>query len=165
MQCMGTTAADILGLNQKREIPARWATYYQRLCAERDRLLERDFSAPETSNAKLDDLTDAASEESTRSLFLVTASATQAIIAEVLEAIRRIEHRTYGICELTGKPIEAERLRAIPWTRYSLEGQSEAEKSGCAPRLALPSLQSLSRTDSDSDSDAEAETETEDVPA
>ena len=35
---------------------------------------------------------------------------------------------TYGICEITGKPIPAERLNKVPFTRYSLEGKIEAEK-------------------------------------
>ena len=38
----------------------------------------------------------------------------------------------YGICEITGKPIPAERLRDVPFTRYSLEGKIEAEKQRAA---------------------------------
>jgi DnaK suppressor protein len=34
----------------------------------------------------------------------------------------RIEKGTYGVCEETEEPIEVERLRAIPWTRLSIEG-------------------------------------------
>jgi len=45
---------------------------------------------------------------------------------------------------LTGEPIEAERLRAIPWTRYALSGQSEMEKAGWTRKHALPSLEFLS---------------------
>jgi RNA polymerase-binding transcription factor DksA len=93
---------------------------------------------------KLDDLTEAASEEAQRSLTLVAASATQNTIFEILAAIRRIERGTYGLCEITGEAIEAERLRAIPWTRYSFHGQDELEKGGFARKFALPSVQSLS---------------------
>jgi RNA polymerase-binding transcription factor DksA len=32
-----------------------------------------------------------------------------------LEALRRIERGTYGICEISGEPIEEKRLQAIPW--------------------------------------------------
>ena len=70
----------------------------------------------------MDDLGEAAAEESQRCLSLVAARATQSNLVDVLDAIRRIERGTYGICEMTGKRIEAERLRAIPWTRYSLGG-------------------------------------------
>jgi len=34
----------------------------------------------------------------------------------------------YGVCEITGKQISAERLEAVPFTRYSLEGQAEFER-------------------------------------
>ncbi|MCS7205919.1 MAG: TraR/DksA family transcriptional regulator [Leptospiraceae bacterium] len=36
-------------------------------------------------------------------------------------ALEKIELGTYGICEGTGKPIPKERLRAIPWTPYTVE--------------------------------------------
>src|SRR6185369_7791408 len=137
-----STIADILGFNRKPKIPARWTECYARLCEERDRLISRDFSEPETTSAKLDDLTDAAAEETQRSMSLLAASTTKGSIVEVLEAIRLIERGTYGICEASGEPIEPERLEAIPWTRYSLRGQSEAEKEGFGRRVALPGLES-----------------------
>jgi RNA polymerase-binding transcription factor DksA len=154
------TAAEILGLNRTFKIAARWAKHLEWLSAERDRLLARDCSAPETSMAKMDDPGDAAAEESQRCLALVSASATQASIVDVLEAIRRIERGTYGICEMTGQPIEAERLRAIPWARYSIQGQQEAEKAGFGRRHALPTLQSLTSANEDENtSDEEKEKE------
>jgi RNA polymerase-binding transcription factor DksA len=138
------TSADILGSSIKPvKVPARWARHYERLCAERDKLLERDCAAAESFQPKLDDLADAASQESQRSLSLVSATATYEMIKEVLDALRRIERGTYGICEITGEPISSERLNSIPWTRYSLEGQRELEDSGQTRRAALPSLQAL----------------------
>ena len=139
------TAADILGATRQSKVPTRWSKHYQQLCEERDRLMARDCSAGETSRAKLDDLTDAAAEESQRSLSLVAASATQNTIFEVLAAIRRIERGTYGLCEITGEPIETARLQAIPWTRYSFRGQNEMEKGGFGRRHSLPALESLSQ--------------------
>jgi len=41
---------------------------------------------------------------------------------EIESALGRIENATYGTCEETEEPIETERLRAIPWTRLSIEG-------------------------------------------
>ncbi|MGZ3721792.1 MAG: TraR/DksA family transcriptional regulator [Bdellovibrionales bacterium] len=43
-------------------------------------------------------------------------------LLEIESALMRMEKGTYGICEETEEPIEAERLIAIPWTRYSIEG-------------------------------------------
>ena len=46
---------------------------------------------------------------------------TQQII-EIENALARIEHGLYGYCEETEELIEIDRLRAIPWTRLSIEG-------------------------------------------
>src|SRR6266849_6672706 len=137
------TAADILGVYRNGKIPARWSEHYDQLCAERDRLEARDCSAPETCRTKLDDLSDAASDEAEAGISLVATSATQDSIFEVLAAIGRIERGTYGICELTGAPIEAERLKAIPWARYSLLGQGELEKAGEVRKHAVPRLEAV----------------------
>lgn len=43
-------------------------------------------------------------------------------LMEVESALARIENGTFGICEETEEAIEPDRLRAIPWTRLSIEG-------------------------------------------
>lgn len=43
-------------------------------------------------------------------------------LLEIELALSRIESGTYGVCEETEEVIEPERLRAIPWTRLSIEG-------------------------------------------
>jgi DnaK suppressor protein len=43
-------------------------------------------------------------------------------LLEIESALGRIENGTFGFCEETEEPIEPERLRAIPWTRLSIEG-------------------------------------------
>ncbi|MBC87550.1 MAG: molecular chaperone DnaK [Bdellovibrionaceae bacterium] len=52
-------------------------------------------------------------------------SATQrlrGLLVEIEAALHRIETGHFGICEETEEPIEADRLKAIPWTRLSIEG-------------------------------------------
>ncbi len=87
----------------------------------------------------------------------MTATATQTRLFEVLEAIRRIQRGRYGICEVTGQPIEPERLRVIPWARYSLKGQEELEKGGFSDRAALPELQSISEPETAPDEESDGE--------
>jgi len=43
-------------------------------------------------------------------------------LLEIEGALARIENGSFGICEETEEWIEPERLRAIPWTRLSIEG-------------------------------------------
>ena len=39
----------------------------------------------------------------------------QALLTEVLQALKRIDEGTYGICVTCGNPIPEKRLEAIPW--------------------------------------------------
>ena len=43
-------------------------------------------------------------------------------LLEIELALSRLENGSYGFCEETEEPIEIERLRALPWTRLSIEG-------------------------------------------
>lgn len=50
------------------------------------------------------------------------------ILAEVNNALSRIEEGTYGICEGRGEPIPKQRLKAIPWARYCVACATLLEK-------------------------------------
>ena len=50
----------------------------------------------------------------------------QQTLVEIDAALARIEDGTYGICEVCGKPIGADRLRAIPWARLCIDDQRRA---------------------------------------
>ena len=50
-------------------------------------------------------------------------------LREVESALERIKVETYGYCEETGEEIQEKRLKAIPWTRYSIEGQEIRERN------------------------------------
>ena len=43
-------------------------------------------------------------------------------LLEIESALALIENGTFGVCEETEEIIEADRLKAIPWTRLSIEG-------------------------------------------
>lgn len=43
-------------------------------------------------------------------------------LMEIESALARIENGSFGLCEETEEEIEADRLKAIPWTRLSIEG-------------------------------------------
>jgi RNA polymerase-binding protein DksA len=68
------------------------------------------------------------SEVYEQSLHLDLAAAGQKLIKEIDDALKRIEQGTYGVCELTGKPIKVERLEELPWARYSIEAARELER-------------------------------------
>ena len=45
-------------------------------------------------------------------------------------ALDRIENKTYGICRVTGKKIDKERLEVIPHTQLSIEGKLMEKQHG-----------------------------------
>ncbi len=49
-------------------------------------------------------------------------------LREIDEALQRIEARTYGICQMTGKPIPRARLNAKPWAKYTIEAARQIER-------------------------------------
>ena len=45
----------------------------------------------------------------------------EAEIGDLDAALRKVDEGTYGICEVCGRPIEPERLEALPGTRTCIE--------------------------------------------
>jgi RNA polymerase-binding transcription factor DksA len=68
------------------------------------------------------------SEAYDQALSLDLAAADRKLIREIDDALVRITEGTYGLCQLTGKPIKAERLEELPWARYSIEAAREMER-------------------------------------
>lgn len=51
-------------------------------------------------------------------------------VAEIDEALMRIDEGTYGLCERCGKPIDERRLEALPTARYDAACQAAIEAAG-----------------------------------
>jgi RNA polymerase-binding transcription factor DksA len=60
---------------------------------------------------------------------------TEQILAEVADALRRLEAGEYGHCQECGQEISRERLEAVPWTRHcvSCARQVQGEGGSAAP--------------------------------
>jgi RNA polymerase-binding protein DksA len=54
----------------------------------------------------------------------------RALLDEIDAALQRIEDKTYGVCQMTGKQITKARLDAKPWAKYSIEAERIAEAAG-----------------------------------
>ncbi len=72
-------------------------------------------------------MADQGSDESNYETILQMTASEREYLREIEAALERIEEGTYGICEVTGKPIGLERLKAIPTARLSIEAQEEQE--------------------------------------
>lgn len=166
------TAATILGQagpglgnrdkNGRPKVRAEWAKYYTILLDLREQLTSQmtglaKESAEEMASYSLH-MADSGTDNFDRDFALSLLSADQDAVYEIDEALKRIEKGTYGICELTNKPIPKARLDAIPWARFTVEAQAQLEKEGALRQRKLGSLGSL-ETGVTADLDEEEEVE------
>lgn len=169
------TAASILGsivpsdtseFAGNAKVKPEWVKYYKNLLELRERLMNQmsglaKESAEEMSSYSLH-MADSGTDNFDRDFALSLLSSDQDAIYEIEEALKRIERDTYGICELTGKPIPRARLDAIPWTRFTVEAQGQLEREGA---LRQRRLGALGTVDSAGGPEVEEEEEAEEKPA
>lgn len=70
-------------------------------------------------------------------LALTVAGTESTLAREINDALRRIDQGVFGTCEMTGKPINRARLKAIPYARFCLEAQSQQEGGRVRRRPAV----------------------------
>ena len=111
-----------------------------RLSGVRDGL-QGDLSA-ESESGSLEELSDVdqhpadtGTETFNRERDLGIAESLDAELAEVAAALGRLDEGTYGRCEACGRPIPAERLDALPATRFCVEDAALASAEA-APGVA-----------------------------
>jgi len=170
---ISATAAAILGqrvsksktatITPKR-IKPEWQKYYNRLVELRDQLRRQmnglaQESAQEMPGYSLH-MADSGTDNFDRDFALSLLSSDQDALYEIEEALKRIEKKTYGVCELTGKNIPKARLEAIPWTRFTVEAQAQLEREGA---LRSRRLGQLGTIDSTGVTEVESEEEETDV--
>ena len=128
-------------------VSPKWEKYYRRLLALRANIEAArkgsTLAANEPRESFSMDMADAATDEFDRDLALGTVSARQDTLYEIDEALKRIENGTYGVCELTGKPIPRARLNALPWTRFAQEAEQRLERTGMVRSQRLGELRSV----------------------
>src|SRR5881398_3450245 len=105
---------------------------------------------------------DAGSDAYDRDFALSLLSQEQDALYEIDQALKRIEVGTYGICEMSGKPIPHARLEAIPFARFTVGCQSQLEKQNKMSRVRQSVTSLFGLTD---DEDKEGEGEEEATPA
>lgn len=98
-------------------------------------------------------LADAGSESFERDMAYNLLSNEKEMIAEIDAAIERIRNGTYGICEVTGKPIPESRLEAIPFTRCTKEGQEIKEAENKKIKSVQRSIYDIDASGSAEDED------------
>ena len=133
-------------VDESKQVPEKFRRYYRLLVDMRDALHKGlAFHSEEAlKKSGKDDagdlsgysqhLADAGTDTADRDFALSLISNEQEALKEIADAIERMKKGSYGTCEITSKPIPAARLIAVPFTRYSLEGQKELERNRRAHR-------------------------------
>ncbi len=133
-------------VDESKQVPEKFRRYYRLLVDMRDALHKGLAFHSESALKKSgkDDagdlsgysqhLADAGTDTADRDFALSLISNEQEALKEIADAIERMKKGSYGTCEITSKPIPAARLIAVPFTRYSLEGQKELERNRRAHR-------------------------------
>ena len=104
---------------------------------------------------------DAGSDAYDKDFALSLLSQEQDALFEIEEAIKRVDAGVYGICEMSGKPIMVARLEALPFARYTVECQTELERTKRHQRSRVPVTSLFGLTDADEeDGDGEEAEET-----
>ena len=107
---------------------------------------------------------DAGSDAYDRDFALSLLSQEQDALYEIEEALKRIENGTYGVCEMSGKPIPHPRLEAIPFARYTVECQAQIEKQRKAVRVRQPVTSLFGLTEEEAGGSS-SESEEEETPS
>ena len=136
---------DILGLTPSPgakkigpgNVPRKFQKYHRLLIELRDHVREElNLHSKDTlKRSQKEDAgdisisVDAGTDNFDRDFALSLLSSEQESLKEIEAAIDRIYNGSYGVCEVTGEPIKPERLEAVPFTRFSLEGQRQYESN------------------------------------
>jgi DnaK suppressor protein len=129
---------------EAKKIKGVWQKYYNYLLGLREQLLHQMNGLAKESAQELPGyslhMADSGTDNFDRDFALSLLSADQDAVYEIEEALKRIEKKTYGVCELTGKNIPRARLEAIPWTRFTVEAQGQLERDGALRQRRLGAL-------------------------
>jgi RNA polymerase-binding transcription factor DksA len=164
-----TTSAAILGRPiakasagpDLKKVKPEWQKFCLHLLELREQLTKQmnglaQESAQEMAGYSLH-MADSGTDNFDRDFALSLLSSDQDAVFEIEEALKRIERKTYGVCELTGKNIPKARLEAIPWTRFTVEAQAQLEREGALKSRRLGALGTIDSVGAATDVDGEEE--------
>ena len=119
-------------------IPKKWTWHQRTLLRLREEVLdahqEHDTAARAPHERGGTDVIDIAEDEVELRTLRTELALEESELNEIEAALQRLRKGTYGICEATGESIAVERLRALPWTRFSKAAAVRQELSADKPR-------------------------------
>jgi RNA polymerase-binding protein DksA len=136
----GETNGPALPKNLKTHLSKKELNHYRDLLMEKRREIIGDLGAIEKEALRSVDggthmpihMADVGTDTYDQDFMLGLAEAERKQLAEIADALMRIQQNTYGVCMMTGNPIPEARLEAKPWAKYTIEAARQVE-GGYAP--------------------------------
>ena len=106
---------------------------FRRLLAAKKESIIRKLTDTITESKEMEsnvaqDLVDKAETSYTKEFLLSLSDGEREQLLLIDEALKRLEHGEFGVCQLCQKEIGAKRLEAIPWTPFCINCQEKAEE-------------------------------------
>ena len=93
----------------------------------RNRSLDVDGALPDEGDSGDEDTADLASAMMDKEMDLSVEDEIEDILSAIDHALQKMADGTYGICDISGKPIPPGRLELIPWASLTVECQALSE--------------------------------------
>ena len=128
-------------------IPPKWQWHYRTLADLRDQLMADARSKLHDAAQPIEvhslHAADSATDEVDHDVALTLLTREESALRDVEDAMARIVNGTDGRCEETGARIPANRLRALPWCRYTREVEERFERKNGGLKCRLPGTTSI----------------------
>lgn len=95
---------------------------------EIEQMTSRLEDAQEQASGYTYHMADSGTDAMEREMLYLMISRQQKFLGYLDRALKRIEHKTYGICKITGEPIPKERLEAVPHTETTVKAKLDQKK-------------------------------------
>jgi DnaK suppressor protein len=92
------------------------------------KLSETIAESKEMESNVAQDLVDKAETSYTKEFLLSLTDTERRQLLLIDEALKRLEHGEFGVCQLCHKDVGEKRLVAVPWTPYCIDCQEKAEE-------------------------------------
>lgn len=103
----------------------------------KSRLKELEDALDDTSSSAAHHQGNIASSEEEREKYYTLIEKEKDKLGEIKVALDRIEAGKYGVCLVTGKAIQKERLEAMPWARLSVDAKKSEKGNRSKDRMQV----------------------------
>jgi len=106
---------------------------FRKLLADKKQNILRKLTNTTTESKEMEsnvaqDLVDKAETSYTKEFLLSLTDGEREQLLQIDDAIKRLEHGEFGVCQVCQKEISGKRLHAIPWTAMCIDCQEKAEE-------------------------------------